>query len=430
MARHWNSIGLLAAAIAAPSVSHAQLFFPSSYSQQSPTGATFEGLGLICDMRQTSLGSRAIKLSGDGRTVVVGIRDGQDQTGVLHQDYLWNEASGLGWAPIDGIIDVSYDASVMISKRLAWRLGQGAWLPRVRPGNSGCCLGAGYDLSAVSGDGSTILANVTWCTIAYGAARINASTGAYSWLDPEKCLPPSIDYWEHIALGTSYDAQAIALRCWQNPRREITVIRGDGCFSVPVVNQYSAILAGSGDYFVQSRPPAIRSPTNPGEPCRIVAEGTPHGISYNGDVIVGTGGVQTSPPHAPLWIWTAQLGRIDLIDLMQRHGLDLTGWQLQSVTGLSYDGTVVAGNGINPEGWPEAWRARLPLPWPELPSNLPCFGGTMDFGAISRVLSNWGIGVCVLPNSEILPFDPNGDGVFDYSDLTTVLTYWGLTCAQ
>ncbi|MEX1026489.1 MAG: hypothetical protein WD049_00555 [Candidatus Paceibacterota bacterium] len=46
--------------------------------------------------------------------------------------------------------------------------------------------------------------------------------------------------------------------------------------------------------------------------------------------------------------------------LTQEHGLDLTGWELHYGAGISADGKVLAGAGLNPEGQREAWIAVLP----------------------------------------------------------------------
>jgi hypothetical protein len=45
--------------------------------------------------------------------------------------------------------------------------------------------------------------------------------------------------------------------------------------------------------------------------------------------------------------------------LVDRYGLDLAGWTLTEATGVSADGSVIVGNGTNPEGRFEAWIATL-----------------------------------------------------------------------
>ena len=48
--------------------------------------------------------------------------------------------------------------------------------------------------------------------------------------------------------------------------------------------------------------------------------------------------------------------------LETEFGLDLDGWELQSARGISANGLVIAGQGINPDGEYEAWIATLPEP--------------------------------------------------------------------
>ncbi len=48
--------------------------------------------------------------------------------------------------------------------------------------------------------------------------------------------------------------------------------------------------------------------------------------------------------------------------LSQQFGLTFPGWQLTDIVGMSDDGTVWAGNGINPQGFPEGWVAVIPEP--------------------------------------------------------------------
>ena len=44
------------------------------------------------------------------------------------------------------------------------------------------------------------------------------------------------------------------------------------------------------------------------------------------------------------------------------NGVDLTGWELQDARGISADGKVIVGTGINPAGFAEAWIATIPEP--------------------------------------------------------------------
>jgi hypothetical protein len=68
---------------------------------------------------------------------------------------------------------------------------------------------------------------------------------------------------------------------------------------------------------------------------------------------VGSGGDQ-----AVLWI--ADTGMQSVQSILAADGVDLTGWVLQSVTGISANGKVIVGSGRYRDGFPEAWVADLP----------------------------------------------------------------------
>jgi hypothetical protein len=53
----------------------------------------------------------------------------------------------------------------------------------------------------------------------------------------------------------------------------------------------------------------------------------------------------------------------NLQQLLQNAGVtSVSGWILLGATGVSADGTVIAGEGINPAKQREAFRAVVPLP--------------------------------------------------------------------
>jgi probable HAF family extracellular repeat protein len=80
------------------------------------------------------------------------------------------------------------------------------------------------------------------------------------------------------------------------------------------------------------------------------------GISADGSVIVG-GSSSASGNEA--FIWTAATGMRELDSVLIALGLDLSGWSLGGAHAISADGRVIVGNGINPDGDPEAWIAFL-----------------------------------------------------------------------
>jgi hypothetical protein len=63
------------------------------------------------------------------------------------------------------------------------------------------------------------------------------------------------------------------------------------------------------------------------------------------------------------FIWDTANGMQNLRDvLVNDYSLDLTGWTLSTANGISNDGLTIAGCGINPDGYDEAWIATIPEP--------------------------------------------------------------------
>lgn len=86
----------------------------------------------------------------------------------------------------------------------------------------------------------------------------------------------------------------------------------------------------------------------------------PKDASLNGEIIVGLGRL---PGRDAAMIWDAEHGVRNLESVLATdYGLDLTGWQLTAANGISADGRVIAGTGVNPQGHAEGWVAIIPEP--------------------------------------------------------------------
>lgn len=82
----------------------------------------------------------------------------------------------------------------------------------------------------------------------------------------------------------------------------------------------------------------------------------PNGVSRVGDIVVGNAADTAL-------IWDEKHGERDLKTVLEgQFGLNLTGWTLKSANDVSSDGTTIVGWGINPQGLPEGWVARIPEP--------------------------------------------------------------------
>jgi uncharacterized membrane protein len=80
-------------------------------------------------------------------------------------------------------------------------------------------------------------------------------------------------------------------------------------------------------------------------------------ISNDGTVIVGGSGEDA---RFQAFRWTAASGMRSVQQMLQELDVDLTGWKLGAASGVSADGSVIVGDGINPEGDWEAWVAVIP----------------------------------------------------------------------
>ncbi len=77
-----------------------------------------------------------------------------------------------------------------------------------------------------------------------------------------------------------------------------------------------------------------------------------------GKIIVG--GSFSGPDDGNAFIWDGIQGMRNLQTVLEKeYGLDLTGWKLQNATGITPDGNVIVGTGINPQGKKEGFRVIL-----------------------------------------------------------------------
>ncbi len=86
---------------------------------------------------------------------------------------------------------------------------------------------------------------------------------------------------------------------------------------------------------------------------------TAYDVSADGSVIVG------SSYYFKAYIWDEQHGMRSIKDMLEDDfGLNLNGWNLYVAMAISPDGSTIVGYGSNPQGYDEAWIAKLPKPAP------------------------------------------------------------------
>jgi len=291
----------------------------AAFRWSTPQGMT--NLGLLVHGTFAS----ASAVSGDG-AAIAGDADGGEPIG-LHA-FRWTVDSGI--AQIRGLRDssvcaanaISDDASVVVGTCLAptseavrWTLGQ----EPVGLGRFGTGSGATSTATAVSGDGLIV-----------GGAGHPALTGALLWNAAN--VPTVIG-------GLPGDT-----------RGSITALSRDGAVAAGVsvdgadherafrwTPATGPVLLGSAASFVGTRSTAI---------------------SRDGRWIAGWGSLASGPDVAVIW---DEVNRLHLVsDLIAPDGRASTaGWTLTRARGLSADGRVIVGEGINPDGAAEAWRITL-----------------------------------------------------------------------
>jgi uncharacterized membrane protein len=105
------------------------------------------------------------------------------------------------------------------------------------------------------------------------------------------------------------------------------------------------------------------------DPLRGAVDGsTIYALDRDGSIAVGYDGSVTGGAM----IWDETHGRRSVQEILDRRGVDLTGWLLRGARDISADGTVIVGTGTNPFGDNEAWLAVIPRAASAVP-----VGGTM-----------------------------------------------------
>jgi uncharacterized membrane protein len=84
--------------------------------------------------------------------------------------------------------------------------------------------------------------------------------------------------------------------------------------------------------------------------------GTVQAISSDASVIAGRNN------NGAAFVLDSVHGSRDIKQILEGQGIDLTGWRLGSVSGISADGLTLAGFGFNPLGEQEGWIATIPEP--------------------------------------------------------------------
>ena len=266
-------------------------------------------------------------------SVAFGVSDNGDvvagfgMSGNGHEAFRWQDGvmEGLGDLPggqfesiawsVSGDGDVVVGDGDMASVTTAFRWENGIMeaLPPLMAGESSNAV-------AISADGSIVVGN--------------SGGEAVRWVDGDVeglGFPPGGD------LTNTWDASADA-----------SVVVGRVFVSNPDGTEAFIWREGVGMDYIPDLPG--------GSPYREALAVSGHGLVVGGTADGGNG--------FEAFIWTEETGTRSFKQVLEEeHGLDLTGWKLSYVSAISFDGRVLVGDGFNPAGEREAWRAELP-PWP------------------------------------------------------------------
>ncbi|MFG0284546.1 MAG: PEP-CTERM sorting domain-containing protein [Phycisphaerales bacterium JB039] len=312
--------------------------------------ATFDGIGVPPGADATA----AVGVSADGRTVIGEIEGPGDRLAAR-----WTRSGGLqplapppgesgNWAPRgvsgDGAVIVVQQGSAERAYR--WTEATGMVDLGTLPGGSGAVSAGG-----VSEDGGVIV----------GGARVGLTFAAYRWTEAGGMSP--------LLPGDPVESAAVAI---SGDGATVVVLRGEESFRwtsagglQPLGLDADSFVAASsrdGAVLVGTRQPsheyfAFRW-TETGARFFASSFSMANAVTADGEVVAGIDDFHIRLGDAYLWDEARGMRLVrDL--LVNEYGLDLTGWTLWSVTGVSADGQVVVGRGENPAGAFEGWVARL-----------------------------------------------------------------------
>lgn len=354
-----------------------------AWAGPAAAAAMFTGVG---DLAGGTEFSQVFAVSADGSTAV-----GRSWSGTGLEAVLWSSASGLQslgslTTPYDLATGVSDDGTVISgfaasplggTEAFRWTAGTGMM-------GLGGLAGGALDAQALamSGDGNTIVGHgdsasgqeaFRW-TPALGIVGLGDLPGggfaSAAW-------GASLDGSVIAGWGTS--ANGIEAYVWTETTGMVPL--GDlpgGTFESRALG-----LSADGTYVVGSATPGggavseafLWSAVDGMLPLGDLPGGdlnsTAFDVSADGQVVGGQGALTTNAAGDRAVVWVDGVP-FDVKSLLEaEYGLDLGDWILKDVRGVSDDGLVWAGIGINPAGATEGWIASVPqlpaLPVPEPP---------------------------------------------------------------
>ncbi|MHC4475656.1 MAG: PEP-CTERM sorting domain-containing protein [Planctomycetota bacterium] len=330
----------------------------SSLTYSSGASASFQGLG---DLPGGIFESRAFAISGNGK-VVVG--SSSSATSEREQAFIWTAESGMQGLGYLGsqrtrAKDVSYDGSIVVGWSGYLEANPEAFKWTELDGISS--LG-GSRANAISEDESVVVGCIYEPSPNYEAVR---------WTEPEGMVglggreAYGISANGAVTVGVDGYTTEMEAVFWTEAGNMVSLGLGGTYESAKAASADGSVIVGSGEFEPNSKSQVFRWTL--GEGWHLI-ENLPNGeqgyasdVSAEGTIVVGWNYLQEGGSSA--YIWDESNGTRNLQGLLQNdYGLNLTGWRLESVTGMAADNTTFVGYGINPDGHREAWLATIPGP--------------------------------------------------------------------
>ena len=294
-------------------------------------------------------------ISADGN-VVVGVGTVPSTYGYEYRGFRWTKETGLVQlpAPLNGASDVSDDGTTVVWGNYRWSLATGLLA-------LGTYNGIPIEARRISGDGKTVIGSaggygVRW-TKTGGAQELGYLTNSVYYT--KYTYPSAVSGDASVIVGASNNGFGGQAFRWTEATGLVGLTQGP--LGEPFYGAPDAISA-DGKTLVW---PGILWREATGFKY-LGTNQDAYGVTADGSVIVG-GDRWTGAGIA--FVWDEARGLFVLKNILEtEHGLNLTGWTLNSAVVISDDGKAVAGIGINPMGYEEAWYASLDRPITALPT--------------------------------------------------------------
>lgn len=355
-------------------------------------GPGFFGLGVL-DPKASPAGSLATGISAGGEYVVGGSFVAMDGTTQVHA-FRWDEqggmidlglSQGMGFeaalpgrvnadgSVVTGAAGFSIDTYIEMRNGMYWRFEGGKPVSHDLP--------QAWQVTDVTDDGVTLVGgtrvpDAPWpvydqafvFTEAGGLRELGIlPSGSYTWASAVSGDGSVVvgfgDTPAHItAIMWTDESGLVELPGW--PHEEYGWASG--------VSSDGSIVVGSkaGTAFAWTAPGVFRDLGS------IPQQGEANAldVSADGSVVVGYAWIGEGPIGM---VWTKKDAQNrDAAAFLAGAGLDVKGWTITTVSGVSDDGSRLVGQGINPTGRPEAWLAVLP-------AAAYCYGDFDGDGALS-----------------------------------------------